>query len=300
MGARDLGSLVALAALWGASFLFIRVAAPALGPWLLMDLRFLGSVAALLLYAALTRTPIVGQGGWRAYLALGTINGALPAVLVATAALHLTASLGAILNATTPLFAALVAALWLAEPFTARKAAGIGLGTAGVGVLVGWSPLPVNGAVLLAVALSVTATVCYAIAGVQVVRVFQEVPPLSLAVGQQLAAGLVLLPFAAATLPGSPPSSEVILAVVALAVLSTAVAYLLYFQLVQRVGPMKTATVTFLIPVFGLLWGALFLDEPISLGTVVGMLVILAGVVLVTGVRFHSGQHARALPASRG
>ncbi len=300
MGARDGGALVALAALWGASFLFIRVAAPALGPLLLMDLRFLGSVAALLLYAALTRTAIVGQGGWRAYLALGTINGALPAVLVATAALHLTASLGAILNATTPLFAALVAALWLGEPFTARKAAGIGLGMAGVGVLVGWNPLPVNGAVLLAVALSVAATVCYAVAGVQVVRVFQEVPPLSLAVGQQLAAGLVLLPFTAASLPDSAPSRDVILAVVALAVLSTAVAYLLYFQLVQRVGPTKTASVTFLIPVFGLLWGALFLNEPIGPGTVVGLLVILAGVVLVTGVRFNPGRKPQAVSTFRG
>lgn len=128
------------------------------------------------------------------------------------------------------------------------------------------------------------AALFYGLGGVYAKLAFGGVPPLALAVGQQAAAGILLLPLAAATLPAvRVPSLAVVLSVVALAILSTSVAYLIYFHLMAEVGPTNTLTVAFLVPVFGLLLGVFFLDEPVGIGTFVGLAVVLASVTLVTG-----------------
>jgi len=292
MRPRDLGALLLLAALWGGSFLFIRIASPALGPLALVDLRVLLAGGALLVYAAIARRLPTWRSWWRRYLILGALNAAVPFTLIATAELHLTASLAAILNATTPLFTALVAAVWLKERVTAPKAAGLALGVVGVAVLVGWSPLPPSDAVLLSVGASLLAALFYGLGGVYAKAAFGGVPPLALAIGQQLGAGACLSPFAALTLPAMRPSPGILVAVVVLALLCTALGYLLYFHLIGRVGPTKTLSVTFLIPVFGLLWSALFLREPVGIGTFAGLALILASVTLVTGVRVLPGRRA--------
>ncbi len=290
MSGRDLGALFILRALWGGSYLFIAVAVPALGPALLMDLRVLLAAAALLLYAvAVGRLPPL-RARWRQFLVLGGLNAAAPFTLIATSQLNLTASLAAILNSTTPLFTAMVAAAWMGEPLTTGKVAGLFLGIAGVAVLVGLNPVPLSGAVLLSVGASLLAALCYGVGGVYAKRTFAGVPNLSLGIGQQAGAAAILLPFAAASLPGEPPSLVVILCVLALALLSTAVAYLLYFRLITSVGPTKTLTVTFLVPVFGVLFGVLLLDEPVGVGTFVGMGIIISSVALVTGTRFGRGK----------
>ncbi len=298
MKPRDLATLLLLAAIWGASFLFIRVAAPVLGPVALMEARVLLASVALVVYAlALRRFPEL-RPRWRAYLILGAINAAAPFTLIATAELTLTASLAAILNATTPLFAAIVAAVWLRERLTGRRALGLVLGLAGVAVLVGWSPLPLNGSVILAVVTSLAAALFYALGGVYSSRAFRGAPPLALAVGQQLGATAVLLPFVAVRPPVSAPSGAVVLTVLALALLPTAFGYILYFRLIANVGPTKTLTVTFLVPVFGLLWSAIFLRESVGAGTLVGLAIILSSLTLVTGMR-PGALRRPALAASR-
>jgi drug/metabolite transporter (DMT)-like permease len=144
--------------------------------------------------------------------------------------------------------------------------------------------------VLLAVGASLLAALCYALGGVYAKRTFSGVSPLGMGIGQQAGAAVILLPPAVATLPGELPSLAVVLSVLGLALLSTAVAYLLYFRLITSVGPTKTLTVTFLVPVFGVLFGVLLLEEPVSVGTFIGMGTILSSVGLVTGVRFRSAK----------
>jgi len=277
--------LILLGAIWGSSFLFIRVAVSALGPFVLMELRVGLAAVALALYAfALRRAPKL-RYRWKQFLVLGTFNAAIPFSLIATAEIHLTASLAAILNSTTVLFAALVAALWIGEALTSRKVAGIVVGIVGVAVLVGWDPIPLNAITLLSVGASLAAALSYALGGVYVKRAFTGMPPLTMAIGQQVAAAAILLPLAAFTVPAEMPSLTVAISALALALLCTAVAYLLYFRLITNVGPTKTLTVTFLSPGFGVLFGVLILDEPFNLGTVAGLGIVLLGVALVTGIR---------------
>ncbi len=277
--------MILLGAIWGSSFLFIRVAVSALGPFVLMELRVGLAAVALALYAfALRRAPKL-RYRWKQFLVLGTFNAAIPFSLIATAEIHLTASLAAILNSTTVLFAALVAALWIGEALTSRKVAGIVVGIVGVAVLVGWDPIPLNAITLLSVGASLAAALSYALGGVYVKRAFTGMPPLTMAIGQQVAAAAILLPLAAFTVPAEMPSLTVAISALALALLCTAVAYLLYFRLITNVGPTKTLTVTFLSPGFGVLFGVLILDEPFNLGTVAGLGIVLLGVALVTGIR---------------
>jgi drug/metabolite transporter (DMT)-like permease len=286
MGARDLGALILLAALWGASYIFIRVAVPALGPFVLMGARVALASGTLALYAViLARGMPKFRSRWKEFLIVGATNSAIPFTLIAAAEIEITASLAAILNSTTALFVAVVAAVWIGESLTVKKVAGLLLGFAGVVVLVGWDPVPLNGAVLLAVGAMLAASLSYAVGGVYVKRTFAGVSPLAMTIGQQGAAAAILLPLAAVSLPGEAPPLPAALSALALALLCTAVAYLLYFRLIENVGPTKTLAVTFLIPVFGLLFGVVLLGEPVGLGTIVGFAIISYGVALVTEIR---------------
>ncbi len=284
MKPNDVLALILLGAIWGSSFLFIRVAVPVLGPFLLMELRvWLASLVLAPLAVALGRVPGV-RLRWRQFLVVGLLNAAVPFTLIAFAEIEITASLAAILNSTTVLFSALVAAAWIGDPLTGRKIAGVILGVFGVAVLVGLDPLPVTSAVLLAVGASLAASLSYAIFGTYIRQTFAGIRPLTLAVGQQTGATLLLLLPAAATLPGEAPSLPVALSALALAVLCTAVAYLLFFTLIVHVGPTSTLTVTFLAPGFGVLFGVLLLGEPFGTPTLVGLAIILLSVALVTGI----------------
>jgi drug/metabolite transporter (DMT)-like permease len=290
MRPRDFAGLVLLSALWGGSFLFIRVAVPALGPFLLVGLRVGLAAAALILYAlAIGRMPKI-RTRWRSFLVLGFLNAAVPFSLISAAEIYLTASLAAILNSTTVMFTAIVAAVWMGDVLTARKAVGIMLGIAGVTVLVGWDPLPLNGLVLLAVAAMLIASLSYALGATYAKRSFSGIPPLGMAIGQLCGAVVLLAPLAAVSVPGEAPSFVVALSILGLALLSTAVAYLIYFRLIENVGPTSTVTVTLLVPVFGLLFGVFLLDEPFGPGTLAGLGIILLSVVLITGIAPRKGE----------
>ncbi len=285
MRPRDFAGLTLLGALWGGAFLFIRVSVPALGPFLLVELRVGLAAATLLLYVlAAGRVPKI-RSRWRSFLILGFFNTAIPFSLISTAEIHLTASLAAILNSTTVMFTAIVAAVWMDDALTARKIVGIALGILGVAVLVGWDPTPLNGVVLLAVAAMLGASLSYALGATYAKHSFSGIPPTGMAIGQLMAATALLLPLSAVSVPERAPSLTVALCVLALALLSTAVAYLIYFRLIENVGPTSTVTVTLLVPVFGLLFGVLLLDEPFGSGTLAGLVTILFSVVLITGVK---------------
>ena len=283
MRPRDFAGLIMLSALWGGSFLFIRVAVPALGPFFLVELRVGLAAAALFLYALAAGSVPKIRGRWKSFLVLGFLNAAVPFSLISAAEIHLTASLAAILNSTTVMFTAIVAAVWMGDALTARKAIGIVLGIVGVSVLVGWDPLPLNGAVLFAVAAMLLASLSYALGATYAKRSFAGIPPLGMAIGQLSGAVVLLLPMAVVSVPESAPSTVVTFSMLGLAFLSTALAYLIYFRLIENVGPTSTLTVTLLVPVFGLLFGVLLLEEPFGPGTLAGLGIILTSVVLITG-----------------
>jgi drug/metabolite transporter (DMT)-like permease len=274
--------LLALAALWGASFLFMRVAVPEFGPIVLADARVAIAGTALLAYALAVGTRPALRARWRDYLLLGTINAALPFSLLAAAELEIEASLAAVLNAMAPLCGALVAAVWLGQRVTRAAKAGLVLGVAGVALVVGLAPFTVDLEFVAAVVACLAAAFAYGV-GANLVRVrFAGEPPLSIAIGQQVAAAVVLLPLIPAVPLREAPDAVDLACLLALALGSTGIAYLLYFRLLAELGATGGMTVIFVVPVFGVLWGALFLDEAIHLGTVAGGAVILLSVWLIT------------------
>ena len=278
-------ALTLLGSLWGASFMFIRVASPVFGPFLLMFVRVLIAVLALLAYAAYLRQIPDLRAQWRQFLVLGALNSGLPFVLIAFSALTLTSSLTAILNSTTPLFTALVAAVWIGERLTPRKIIGVLMGIVGVAILAGGSPLELTPAFVIAVLASLAAALCYGLGTVYASRITGDLKGFQAAIGQLLGATVVLAVPAVATPAPAPITLPAVAALIALALLSTSFAYLLYFYLLRHVGPTRTATVTFLVPLFGTFWGVLLLGEALSIGLFIGMAVILASVSLVIGAR---------------
>ena len=282
MRPQDLGELVLLAALWGASFLFMRVAVPALGPVVLADARVAIAGVALLGYAVAIGSRPALRARWRDYLMLGAINAALPFTLLSAAELEIDASLAAVLNAMAPLCGAIVGAVWLGQRVTTPAKAGLVLGVGGVALVVGLSPFTIDVAFVAAVLACLAAAFAYGV-GANLVRVrFAGEPPLALAIGQQLAAAVVLLPLLPVVPVRAAPDAVDVACVLALALASTSVAYLLYFRLLAELGATGGMTVIFVVPVFGVLWGALFLGETIHVATIAGGAVILASVWLIT------------------
>ncbi len=277
--------LFLLAAIWGGSYLFIRVAAPVLGVFFTMSLRVMLAAFALSLYGVFTQQLPKLKKRWRSYLLLGLLNNAIPFILIAIAVVNLNASIAAILNATTPLFTAIVSAIWLKERLDRRKIMGLLLGILGVAILVGWSPLPLSLPVILGGIFALIAGLCYGIAAVYVRRAFMNDRATETATGQLLGSSILLFPITFASVPNKIPSIEIILAVTALALACTTFAYLLYFQLISNAGATRAATVTFLIPVFSLLFGNVLLSEPVNSGLIVGLITILLSVWLVIGAK---------------
>jgi drug/metabolite transporter (DMT)-like permease len=291
MGTRDLIDLVVLGAIWGASFLFMRIAVPEFGAIPLIAARV--GIAAVFLLAVLSR-----RSGLRdlhrnaARLALlGAINSAIPFSLFAFAVLSVTAGFASVLNATTPLFGALVAFVWLRDRPAPIRIAGLIVGFTGVLVLV-WGRLSVkdDGSGALAVVAGLTAALLYGIAANYTKRQLGGVDSLVIATGSLVAATVFLVPLAVLYWPPAQPSFTSWVSAALLAIICTGIAYILYFRLLNRVGPSKTLAVTYLIPVFGVLWGRLFLDEPVTASMIVGCSVILLGITLANGI----------LPGARG
>ncbi|MCD8490273.1 MAG: DMT family transporter [Desertifilum sp.] len=294
MSISNIAKLLLLAALWGGSFLFMRIAAPVLGPVWLIEFRVL--LAGLVLLPLLARLALLGEmrRNFIPLLVVGCLNSAVPFVLFAFASISLPAGFTSILNATAPLFGTVVAAVWLKEKLTLTQAMGFGLGFIGVVILVGWRSFATTPTFFMAVAAGLLAALLYAIAAPYVKQNLAEVPSLVVTTGSQLSAALLLLPALPFTIPQQSPSLTVVVAVVALALLSTAFAYVLYFKLIQEIGSTKALTVTYLIPAFAMLWGGLFLQESITLSTVLGCALVLLGTAIANDIfRFRLKSQSR-------
>jgi drug/metabolite transporter (DMT)-like permease len=287
MTPRQAGELLLLAALWGASFLFMRVSAGEFGAVALAAVR-VAVAAVVLLPIALVR----GRGGEmrrhaRSIAVVGLVNSALPFIAFSYAAMAITAGLSSIFNATVPLWGALIAWAWLRERLPPARALGLAIGFGGV-LGLGWDKASFaavdgisSGSAIVAV---LAATALYGFGANYTRQRLDGVSPLAVAAGSQLAAALVLVPLAALAWPPITPSALAWGAATLLGVLCTGFAYLLFFRLIGQVGPAQAMTVTYLIPLFGVFWGWAVLGEPVTTAMVGWGAVILLGTAIASGV----------------
>ncbi len=284
----DMFRLLALAAIWGASFLFLRIIAPVLGTFPTAFFRVLLATAGLLVILLLLRTRWDFRGKLGLCLVLGVINSGLPFALYSVAAQLVPAGYSAIFNATTPMMGVLIGALFFAEELTLAKIIGVFSGLGGVALLMRIGPVPFDTELLLGALACLGATACYGFGGFLTRRWINQGEGLDsevVAFGSQLGAALCLLPLFGLSLLNAPPvswgDSTVWLSLLGLGLVCTAFAYILYFRLLADIGPVKTLTVTFLIPSFGVLWGVIFLDEPLSWAYVQGGALIALALWLI-------------------
>ena len=283
MRPRDIVELLALAALWGGSFLFMRVAVPAFGPFALVFLRVAGASLLLVPLLAARGDLAALRQHWRPIAVVGLTNSALPFLCFAYAALSINAGLSAIFNSATPLFAAIVAWLWLGDRMTPVRVVGLAIGFAGV-LWIGSDKADFRpGGSAWAIFACLLATICYSISPSLTKRHLGGVPPLAVAAGSQVAATAFVVVPALIAWPSVAASSGAWLMAALLALFCTGLAYILYFRLIANAGPANAVAVTYLVPIFAVLWGGVFLGEELTLPLALGCAVIFIGTALATG-----------------
>ena len=279
----DTLSLIVLAAIWGGSFIFMRIAAPVLGPIWTADLRVAGGGLVLWLVFLIRGKSLNWQEHGRHYLILGGVNTALPFALYSFAAQHLPASYSVILNATSPLFGAVLAIFFLNDRLTTGKWIGLAMGAIGVALVVDLGATRTDPMFWLSIAACLVAPACYAVGATYLKLRASHLSPSAISTASLLCAGLLLAPGLPLLPPRAPVTGVVIASMAALAVVCSALAYLIYYRLIARIGPTKALTVTFLMPVFGMLWGFLFLHEDITWKMLVGAGLVLLSLRFVLG-----------------
>lgn len=288
MRARDRLELLLLGAIWGGSFLFMRLGASDFGALALSLLRVAGASLLLLPLLAWRGELPVLRRHWRAIAVVGLINSALPFVLFNLAALVLGAGLMAVFNATAPIWGAFFAWVWLGEKLSPTRLLGLAIGVAGVlGLAWGKAGLAVGASGMspaLGMAACVAATVLYGLAANYTRRRLAGVAPMALAAGSQMSAAAVLLLPALWAWPAVAPSATAWGAAALLSLLCTGLAYVLYFRLIANAGATNAISVTFLVPGFAMLWGWLFMGETPTPAMLLGCAVILLGTALATGL----------------
>lgn len=283
-----LTEFVLLAAIWGSSFLFMRLAVVEFGP--------VPTAAVRVAIAAAFLMPLIWLRGlgpdlrrhWKPIFLIGVFNSGIPFACFAFALLSITTGLSGILNATVPLFGALVAWLWLKDRLTGARVLGLAIGFAGVALLA-WDKAsfkPDNSGIApgWAVLACLLATMCYALAANATKRYLSGLPALVTATGSQIGATLALALPALWFWPDHMPGLQAWLSLLVVGVLCTAIAYILYFRLIERTGPARALAVTFLVPVFAILYGALFLGEAVTGWMLLCGLVVVCGTALSTGL----------------
>ena len=281
MSALSVFHLFSLAAIWGGSFLFMRIAAPVLGSAWLVEFRVGLAALFLTMVAWFLKKPVSFRRHYKHFLILGLFNSALPFWFFSYAAQTLTASLLSILNATAPIWGGLIMSLWYREKLTYKAILGMALGVLGVSILVGFDGVITQQGSLLSVFAAIGAAFSYGIATTYT-RSAVSVDAFNNAYGSMWAATLWIIPLLAFYPIQGEPDLTIVSSVIALGVVCSGIAYLLYFRLVADIGAAPTLTVTFLIPMFGVMWGALLLDEPVGWHTLAGSLVVITGTALVT------------------
>jgi len=277
---RDLGLLLLLSAIWGSSFLFIKLGVDELEPAVVVLGRTV--VGTLVLLPLLYGRGGLGllRGHARTIVALGALNNALPFWLLGFANTRIDSGLSAVIQAAAPVFTVVLAS-WIdrSQRVHGVRLLGVGVGFLGVVLLVG---VQEGGELVGALAVIGTAA-CYAVSVLIAGRTVRALPPLQVSIGQLAAGAVIVAPFALAQLPDEAPSTGAIAAVVALGALGSGVAYLLYFAIIARAGASRAILVTYLVPAFALAYGAVFLDEKVTVAALVGLALILGGTALATG-----------------
>jgi len=281
MSRRNVALLLVLSGIWGSSFLFIKLGVDELEPSVVALGRLVVGAAILLPIAARRG----GLGLLRPYLAvvatLGLLNNALPFWLFGFAETRISSGLAGVIQAAAPIFTVLLAIrLDPTQRVTGARLVGVGVGFVGVALLVG---VQSGGQVVGALAV-LAAALCYAASALVVGKRAGGIPPLHLAAGQLAVGTLLMAPFGLLQLPDEAPPVKTVLAIVALGSLGSAVAYVLYFALIARAGASRAILVTYLVPAFALVYGAVFLDEAVSASALIGLGLVLAGTTLATGV----------------
>jgi drug/metabolite transporter (DMT)-like permease len=278
--------LLLLSFFWGSSFLLIQIGVAEFGPAPLIFLRTMIAGLVLLMVLAFRREVWILFKHWKNFIPLGLLDSSLPYMLSAYAALHIPSGTISVINAVTPLWGALVAWLWLGIRLTAMSALGLLIGLLGITFLV-WErfELALSDSTLALIA-AVLGPICYALSACYAKKYLSTFSPFVNATGSSLTSGVLLLPLAWFWWPTEPVSGTAWLTALVLAVLCSAVAYVLYYRLIQHIGPARAMTVSYLVPVVGLFWGWMLMDEHFTLRTLLGVLLIFTGLALANGVRF--------------
>lgn len=283
MHTRHFLQLVALSALWGASFPLLRIASPALGPWLLAGLRCLlaALVLGMLMLALRERWP--SRAAWPGLAIVGLLTVVSPFVLFNWAALFIPAGYSSVLNATAPLFGVLGAAAVREEKLTVRRLAGCLVGFSGVALLVRLGPVEVTPQVVLAAIACTAGAASYGFGAIWMKRATLAHSPLPASAAVHVAAALVLLVPAGVTAPQAQFTTGALVAVGILGAITSGFMYWISMRLLREVPASATTSAAFMIPLFGVTWGALFLGEAVTLSMLPGCLLVLAATALITG-----------------
>lgn len=275
--------LIALGAIWSASFLFMKIAVPTMGPVVMIGGRILTGAIALMLIAWFIKQAWPRGAEWRPAIVVGVFYVALPLLMWGYASQRLSVSMLSIINAAAPLFAAALSLIFLREKMGVRGFAGLALGFAGVGVLVGGEGLA-SGGDMLSIAAAFGASLCYGAVS-NYTRSAKIAAPLSNVLGSLWVGAVIVLPLMFAYPVRAVPGIDAYAAVATLGILCTAIAYVAFFWLIGQIGAAPALMVTYLIPVFGTLWGVLFLDERIGTHHIAGAAMIVTGIALVARAR---------------
>ncbi len=282
MTSADVFRLVLLSAIWGGSFMLMRIASPVFGPAIVAEGRLISAAIFLFVLSRLLKRTDHLLRHWRYLLTMGFFGSAFPFILIGTAALSLSTAQLSVLNATASIWAYLIGLMLRDETFSLRRLVGFALGISGVAIMFGDALFSQADAIVIPLLCALGGAFSYGIA-TNYTRRAERVEPFVNAHGSMWAASLLVIPSLWFIPAKAPATAEAVSAVILLGVICSGVAYLLYFRLLRDIGAPSTLTVTFLIPLFGTLWGALFLGEAIGLQTVLGMTVILLGTGLSTG-----------------
>lgn len=276
--------LLLLSFFWGSSFLLIQIGVAEFGPPALIFLRTMLAGLVLVLILIFRNEVRLLVHHWKNFLPLGLLDSTLPYLLSAYAALHIPSGTISVINAVTPLWGALVAWLWLGIHPTLTSAMGLLIGLLGITFLV-WDrfELALSDSTFALVA-AVCGPVCYALSACYAKKYLSGFSPFVNATGSSLTSGVLLLPLAWYWWPTEPVSATAWSAALVLAVLCSAVAYVLYYRLIQHIGPARAMTVSYLVPVVGLFWGWMLMDEHFTLRTLLGVLLIFSGLALANGL----------------
>jgi drug/metabolite transporter (DMT)-like permease len=283
MQTRHFAQLIGLSAMWGASFPLLRIASPALGPWVTAATRCVLASVILATLMALMRQRWPARQQWPALAVLGVTSVGLPFALFNWVALWLPAGYSAVLNATVPLFGVLGAALLREERLTARRVVGCALGFAGVGLLVRLGPVALTPTVVWAAIACVVASASYGFSTIFMKRATALHEPLTASATVHVAAAFFLLIPAGATASAVQLSGAALLAVFVLGTFTSGFMYWFSMRLMREIPATAAGSAAFMIPLFGVTWGAIFLGEPVTPSMLPGGVLILLAMALVTG-----------------